>query len=58
MEIVEYAVKNRHSGKTEEDVWAEVQAMEPGEADHIAVSELFGHQKGAFSGADRSRDGC
>ncbi|MEJ2757369.1 MAG: TIM barrel protein [Anaerolineales bacterium] len=50
MEIVDYIVKNRHSGKTEEDVWEEVKPMGAGEADHIAVSELFGHQ--SFGPAD------
>jgi sugar phosphate isomerase/epimerase len=50
MEIVDYIVKHRHSGGTEESVWAEVQSMGAGEADHIAVSELFGHQ--SFGSAD------
>jgi hypothetical protein len=50
MEIVDYVVKNRHAGGTEESVWSDAQAMGAGEADHIAVSELFGHQ--SFGPAD------
>ncbi len=50
MEIVDYIVKNRHAGGSEESVWEEVKAMGAGEADHIAVSELFGHQ--SFGPAD------
>jgi len=50
-EVVDYAIDNRHSGKGEETVWQEVQAMGfRSEADHIAVSELFGHM--SFGPAD------
>ncbi len=50
-ETVEHAIANRHVGKTEEQVWQEVQAMgHAGEGDHIAVSQLFGHQ--SFGPAD------
>lgn len=49
--VVDYTIANRHSGKKEEEVWADVQAMgHRTEADHIAVSELFGHQ--SFGPAD------
>jgi sugar phosphate isomerase/epimerase len=49
-EIVDYVVRNRHAGGTEQSVWAEVQAMGAAEADHIVVSQLFGHQ--SFGPAD------
>ncbi len=49
--VIDYAVKNRHSGKTEDEVWANVNKMGyTEEPDHIAVSELFGHQ--SFGPAD------
>jgi hypothetical protein len=43
-EVIEYTIANRHSGKSEETVWQEIQGMGfTSSANHIVVSELFGH---------------
>lgn len=40
--IVDYIIKVRHSGRSEEEVWQEIQKMGAGKIEHKVLSELFG----------------
>lgn len=41
-EIIDFIVENRHTGYTEESLWAKVQEMGGGTVEKLAISQMFG----------------
>lgn len=48
--LLDFIVANRHTGYTEESIWQKVQEMGGGQAEKLAISELFGFM--SFAPAD------